>query len=159
MKNKMIPWRKRQPYSEDEWRGDPFDLLQREVNELFDTYYTGGRNSRKRVFSAGWELSETDDEFRIKVELPGMEKEDIQIHLEDHMLTIRGEHKEETEKKKRNYHIAEMSYGGYSRTIPLPAKVDSEKADAKFRRGVLTLKLPKTAQSKIDRKRISVSTD
>ena len=157
MKDRLIPWQKRSLERQEGWDSNPFEVLHREVNKLFDTYYTGaGRNT---VLSAGFELSEADDEIEVKVELPGMDEKDIQVTLDEDMLTIRGERKEQKETKKRNFHVSEMSYGGYSRTIPLPAEVDAGKAKARFRRGVLTLNLPKTDPARARRKRIPVSVD
>jgi HSP20 family protein len=160
MKDKLIPWRSRSPQHEDDWTGHPFEMLHRELNNLFDTYYRGaGRPGRRTVLSAGFELSEADDEVQVKVELPGMDEKDIQVTIDENLLTIRGERKEQKETKKRNYHVSEMSYGGYSRTIPLPAEVDAGKAQARFKRGVLTLNLPKTEQAKAKRRQIPVSVD
>jgi HSP20 family protein len=160
MKDKLIPWKKRSALPE-RWRNeDPFDVLHREINDLFDGYYRGfGGLGRRMAGSAGFELSETDEEIRVKVELPGMDEKDIAVELEEDMLVIRGERKEEKETKKRNYHVSEMSYGGYHRSIPLPARIDREHAKAKFKRGVLTLTLPKTERAKTDQKRIPVSTE
>jgi HSP20 family protein len=142
-----------------EWREHPFDMLHREINDLFNTYFGGDRHGRSVAGGAGFERSETDEEIRVKAELPGMDKKDIQITLEENALGIRGERKEEKETGKRNYHVSEMSYGGYYRMIPLPAQIDCEKAEAKFKRGVLTLKLPKTDSARTERKRIPVSAD
>jgi len=109
--------------------------------------------------SAGFEVSETDDEIRVKAELPGMDEKDIAVELEENMLVIRGERKAEKETKNRNYHVSEMSYGGYHRSIPLPARIDRDKAKAKFKRGVLTLTLPKTEKARAERRRIPISAD
>ena len=84
---------------------------------------------------------------------------DIHVAIEEDVLTIRGERKEQKETKKRNFHVSEMSYGGYSRAISLPAEVDAAQAKAKFKRGVLTLDLPKTERAKAARKRIPVRSD
>ena len=160
MVKKLIPWRKSTTRQDPLWDEHPLDLLHREVNELFDTYYRGvGRMGPRSVGSAGLELSETDDEIRVKAELPGMDEKDIQVTLDEDTLMISGERREQQETKKRNYHVSEMSYGAYSRTIPLPARIDREKAKARFKRGVLTLTLPKTEQAMADRKRIPVTTD
>ena len=160
MKDKLIPWKKRNALPE-RWRNeDPFDVLHREINELFDGYYRGfGGLGRRVAGSEGFELSETDDEIRVKAELSGMDEKDIAVELEEDMLVIRGERKEEKETKKRNYYVSEMSCGEYLRSIPLPAKVDREKAKAKFKRGVLTLTLPKTEPARTERKYIPVWTD
>lgn len=159
MKDKLIPWKKRSALPE-RWRNeDPFDVLHREINELFNGYYRGFAGlGRRGDGSTGFELSETDDEIRVKAELPGMEEKDIAVELEEDMLVIRGERKEEQETKIRNYHVSEMSYGGYHRSIPLPAKIDREKSRAKFKRGILTLTLPKTKQARTERRRIPVET-
>jgi HSP20 family protein len=158
MKEKLIPWKKHAALPE-RWRNeDPFDVLHREINELLDVYHRGfGGLDRRMAGSPGFELSETEDEIRVKVELPGMDEKDISVELEEDMLTIRGERKDEKETKKRNYHVSKMSYGGYRQSIALPARVDREKSKARFKRGVLTLTLPKTEQAKTHQKRIPVS--
>ena len=160
MQDKLIPWNKRSALP-DRWRTeDPFEVLHREINELFDGYYRGfGGLGRRAAGSAGLELSETEDEIRIRAELPGMDEKDITVELEENMLVISGERKQEKETTKRNYHVSEMSYGGYHRSIPLPAGIDRDKARARFKRGVLTLTLPKSDQDLAPRKRIPVSTD
>jgi HSP20 family protein len=159
MKDTLVPWKQRSVEREPEWSEHPFDNLIREVNELFDIYRGSHRYGFRKAGSAGWELSETEDEIRVRAELPGVEEKDIHVTIDEELLTIRGEHREQKETKKRNYHVSEMSYGGYSRTIPLPAEVDAEKVKAKFKRGVLTLNLPKTEQARARRRRIPVSVE
>ncbi len=160
MKNKMVPWKKRGEAAARGRDAYSFDLLHREIDDLFDAYF-GWRsgNGRRETGSAGWELSETDDEIRVKAELPGMKENDIEVMLDENTLIIRGERREQTEKNKRNYHVSEMSYGSFHRSIPLPAEVDAAKASARFKRGVLTLSFPKTEPAKRERKRITVSAD
>lgn len=160
MKDKLIPWRKRSELPTRWHDENPFDVLHREINELFDGYYRGfGGIGRRMSGASGFELSETDDEIRVKVELPGMDGKDISVEIEENLLTIRGERHEQQETKKRNYHVAEMSYGAYRQSIPLPARVDREKANAKFKRGVLTLTLPKVKPDSEAARQIPVSTD
>lgn len=159
MKDKLIPWKKRSELPERRWAEDPFDMLHREINELFDGYYRGfGGLGRRMAGSAGFELSETDDEIQVKVELPGMDEKDITVELEEDMLTIRGERKDEREDKKRNYRVSEMSCGSFHRSFPLQAEVDRDKVKAAFKRGVLTLTLPKTAPARTEHKRIPIIT-
>jgi HSP20 family protein len=159
MKDKLIPWRKREESLGMERSEHPFEMLLREINDLFNVYYRGfGGLERRMARSAGFELSETDVEIRVKSELPGLDEKDISVELEEDMLSIQGERKEQKETKNRNYHISEMSYGGYQRCIPLPARVDRERAKAKFKNGVLTLTLPKKEPAKAERKRIPVVT-
>jgi HSP20 family protein len=160
MKDKLMPWRKQSLRHEPRGNENPFDVLHREVNDLFETYYRGiGGFGRRMASSAGFEVSETDDEIRVKIELPGMDEKDIEVTIDENNLVIRGEHREQSEKKQRSYHISEMSCGSFHRSIPLTAEVDVGRAKAKFKRGVLTLTLPKTKRAKEQRKRIPVSTD
>lgn len=160
MKNKLIPWKKRDLQHEPQWDKHPFDMLHREVNELFDNFFRGSGQLADSFGSAsGFELSETDDEIRVKAELPGLDEKDIQISVQENVLSITGEHREEKNNKKRKVHVSEMRYGRYSRTVPLPAEVDVAKAKAKFKRGVLTLDLPKTEPAKAMRRRIPVNAE
>ncbi|VGO16476.1 Spore protein SP21 [Pontiella desulfatans] len=152
MKDKLVPWKKRDEH--------PFDLLHREINDLFDVYYHGfGGRARRFAGDTGYEVSETDDEIRVKAELPGMEEKDIEVTIDEEVLTIRGERQEQHEEKKRNYRVSEMSHGSFFRSFPLRVAIDRNKVKAKFKRGVLTLTLPKTEQAKTASKRIPISTD
>jgi len=103
MKDKLVPWKKRDVSLRREHEEHPFDLLHREINDLFDTYYHGfGNHGLRFAGSAGFEVSETDDEIRVKAELPGMDEKDIDVSLDENVLTIRAERKDEREEKKRN---------------------------------------------------------
>ncbi len=160
MKSKMVSRKKSAETMHGERGEQPFDVLHREINDLFDTYYKGvGKWGRRTGDSTRFELSETDDEIRVRAELPGMDKKDIEVSLDGNILVIRGERKEQREDKKRNYHISEMSYGSFHRAFPLTMEVDISKAEARFKRGVLTLSLPKTERAKTERKRIPVRSD
>lgn len=158
MKRGLVPFRKRSMQSSRGWFEHPFDRLSREMDELFNLYY-GGRFNASSIASKefGVELSESDDDIVVSADLPGMKAGDIQVSLEGDILTIRALRKEKKEKRRRNYKISETRYGGVSRTIRLPAQVDCEKAETKFKRGVLTLRLPKTDEAKKNRLRIPVS--
>lgn len=155
MKNKLVPWKKNRNGAALDRIDNPFDLLHREINDLFDSFSLRGGWSLQEP--AGFELSETDDEIRVKAELPGMDEKDIEVTLDEDMLVIRGEHREESEKKKRKVHVSQMSVGSFCRSIQLPAEVDTSGAKAKFKRGVLTLTFPKTERAKEARRRIPVS--
>jgi HSP20 family protein len=154
---KLIPKQRAGALMRRERDANPFDLLRQEFNDLFDT---GFRDLGKRFgwpgADAGFELSETDDEICVKAELPGMDEKDIDVSLDENILTIRGEKKEQSEKKKRKIHVSEMSYGSFHRSFPLPVEVEASQARAKFKRGVLTLTFPKTERVKEERKRIPI---
>lgn len=157
MKNKLVPWKKNRDGAALDRINNPFDLLHQEINDLFDSFSPWGGWSRQAT--TGLELTETDDEIRVKVELPGMDEKDIEVTLDENTLVVRGEHKEESEKKKRKIHISQMSYGSCHRSIQMPTEVDAAKAKAKFKHGVLTLTFPKTKRAKEARHRIPVAVD
>jgi HSP20 family protein len=155
MKGGMVPWKKNRNEAAFGFAEDPVDWLRREINDLFDSAGRDvGRPGRPMADSAGWELSETDDEIRVQVDLPGMEKEDVEVLLEENTLIIRGERREQQEKKKRKVHLTQMSYGGFCRSILLPAEVDAGAVKTRFKRGVLTLTFPKTERAKTEPRRI-----
>lgn len=94
------------------------------------------------------DVSETDNSLEIVADLPGMEKKDISVSLEDNLLIIKGEKKEEKESKDKHYHTIERRSGSFYRAIRLPLEVENKKIDATFKDGVLTLNLPKSKESK-----------
>jgi HSP20 family protein len=98
--------------------------------------------------SVGWgvlaaEVFEDDDTVNVRFEAPGMEKGDFSIHVQDNYLVVRGEKQTGRERKEGRYYVTECAYGAFERAIPLPEEVDSSKAHAKYRKGVLTIELPK----------------
>lgn len=101
-------------------------------------------------------LIETDKAIEVSIELPGMEMKDIEVTVNDDMLTVKGEKKIERQEEKKGYYLSERSYGAIYRTIPLPPGVDGEKAQASFKNGVLTIKLPRTPEAQAKVKRIEV---
>ena len=130
------------------WRG--MDALREEMERVFDRFF----ESRWDEFAAAgaWapklDFSESKDVFMVKAEIPGVEQKDVSVLLENQMLTIKGEKHKEKEEKDEKYHRVERSWGGFTRTIALPAGVDTEKVNATFKDGVLTVKLPKTPAAK-----------
>ncbi len=100
----------------------------------------------------GWsprlDVSETDNGLEIVADLPGMDKKDINVSLEENLLTIKGEKKEEKENKGKHYHTIERRSGSFYRAIRLPVEVEKDKVEAAFKDGVLTLRLPKSKEAK-----------
>ena len=147
----------------------PFVELQRTTNRLFDDFFkgfglSGGRWSEPLsltpdVFGSQWprvDMSETDNEIRITAELPGVNKDDLEISVSEGRITIRGEKKEQKENKGKDYYRLERSYGAYQRSFSLPCEIDEDKVDASFEHGVLDIKLPKTEAARKRIKKISV---
>lgn len=141
----------------------PFYNLQRNIDRMFDDFFNEfgnfglSRFDGDRSFGAFMptvDVSETDTEIKVMAELPGLDEKDIDVSLAHNILTISGEKKAEKEQKGENYHRIERSYGSFSRSVTLPGEVDANKVDAKFKNGVLTITLPKTAQAQA--KRITV---
>lgn len=91
------------------------------------------------------EVEETDKEILVHIEVPGMEKKDCHITIENNMLYLSGEKHFERERNDSTYHIMERAYGAFQRTIPLPRNVDADKAEASYKNGVMTVRLPKVA--------------
>jgi HSP20 family protein len=102
------------------------------------------------------DLSEDKDDVVAKVELPGIGKDDIDVQLTERTLTIKGEKKKEEEVDEENYYRSERSYGGFSRTVELPSEVQSDKAKASFKEGVLEVRVPKTEEAKTKVKKVKV---
>lgn len=107
----------------------------------------------------GWtpaiDIFEKDDKFVVKAELPGMKEEDIDVSVVGDTLTIRGEKEAETEVEEDDYYRCERSYGSFVRSIPLPSTVNSDKIEANFEDGVLEVSLPKVAEIKPKKVRVS----
>ena len=164
----LIPWRKMSEEMMPTRRADnPVSLFDREINHMFEDFFEDferglGRGSLLRRNedwldeTPSFEVSETDEEFCVKAELPGLDEKDIEVRMDGNELTVRGEKKREHDEKKRDYYVSEMSYGEFTRSVLLPEGVDHEKVKAVFKKGVLTLTLPKTEHGKAMHKRIDV---
>ncbi|MDD2598079.1 MAG: Hsp20/alpha crystallin family protein [Kiritimatiellae bacterium] len=153
------------PVRRAQW--NPYRDFQSEMNRLFDDFFTdfsieprwGGFESEEAVFAPGVNLSESDKEITVAVELPGMDEKDVKVEMDDNVITISGEKKVEKEEKKRNWHFRESSYGSFRRSIPLPASVSGDDAKASFKRGVLTVTVPKREEDQANRKTVKIETD
>lgn len=98
------------------------------------------------------EVYEEKDDLVVKAELPGMEKENLDVKISEGVLTIRGERKEEEETREKGNYYSERYYGAFTRSIDIPRDLETEKATAKFKKGVLELRIPKTEEAKKTRK-------
>jgi len=133
------------------------------VNRLFEDWVRdldlasfGSSEKALGVFNPSLNLLEKDKAFEVSVELPGIEEKDIQISLEEGVLTIQGEKKNEVKEEKKNVYRMERSYGSFLRTISLPSGLDEGKIEATFDKGVLIITLPKTDEAKKEVRRIPV---
>ncbi|MDB5898085.1 MAG: type effector protein [Ramlibacter sp.] len=139
-------------------RGDPFQLLRRQMEQLFENVggsagepMAGGGN----IVAPRMDISEDDQAFTVTAEMPGARPEDVDVTVEDDVLTIRAERMQERETNRRNYHLVERSVGVFQRSLRLPAPVDPAKVQATFDNGVLSVTIPKDG-SKAGSRRVQV---
>jgi HSP20 family protein len=162
----LIPWKKKEPAERGEQSSSqdeayPLVTFQQEMNRLFDDFFGGSALAPFGALGEGWnvfspkvDVVETDAEIRVSAELPGLDDKDIDVSLSRGELTISGEKKHEKEEQGRGYYRSERSFGSFRRSISLPGEVVTDKVDAVFKNGVLTITLPKTAKKA--RKRITI---
>jgi HSP20 family protein len=136
-------------------RWDPFrelEELSERLNRVFGRPPVRRDNSKEALTVADWvpavDISESEGEYLIKAELPGVKKEDIKVTLQEGVLTIQGERKQEKEEKGRKYHRIERSYGTFIRSFTLPDSADDSKVSAEFKDGLLYLHVPKSEKAK-----------
>ena len=147
----------------------PFPAIQDQMSRLFEDVF-GGFGSELdifrpfRAFDRPWgvnpnlDVSETDNEIIVQAELPGLEEKDVEVTLENDILTLKGPKGEEQKDGERNYYLVERSYGAFQRSVQLPVGLDRDNVKAVFKNGVLTVTLPKTAEAKSERKVIDIQT-
>jgi HSP20 family protein len=147
-----------------------FDSLRREIDQIFDRLREPGWGlplPRSGAFDFSWprmgflvapavDIVEKNKEYEITAELPGLDEKHIEVKLVNDMLTIKGEKTDTKEEREKDYHLSERRYGSFSRSFPLPAGVDANKIEANFAKGVLTIKLPKSAEALKNEKTIEV---
>lgn len=125
--------------------------------EVVDTPRTSLSPWSSFVGAPALDVEEDDDEVVVTVDLPGVEREDYTVEVSGTRLLIRGEKKHATERRGSGYYYAERSYGAFTRVIPLPCDVEAEKAEARYKNGVLRVTLPKTAQAKDRRVHVKIN--
>ncbi len=131
-------------------RWDPFrelSALQTEVNRLFSRL-SGGEVPERQSWTPSVDVIETDDAIKLKAELAGMDPKDINIEVQDNVLTVSGERRFEEEVKEDRYYRIERRYGSFSRSLVLPPTADENKVEAKYENGVLEITIPKTETAK-----------
>lgn len=161
----LIPWKRPNgPMATRRSEMDPFSQLHREIDRVFSDFMTdlpwSGRMSlldrRLGSFVPDVDVTETDKEFRVMAELPGMEEKDLEVTYFDGGLTIKGEKREEHEEERGDYYRSERQFGAFERTVPLPSDISPDKAKASFKKGVLKITLPKTEEAQSHRKTIPI---
>ncbi len=158
----LVPWtrgdRERNPATRSD-AVSPVVSLHREMNRLFDDVFRGFDDARFFGGRNGWpslDVEETEKEYRVTAELPGIEERDVEVLLQDGVLTVRGEKRQESENRNRTY--SERFYGRFERQIALDRDVDESAVSATFTNGVLTVSVPKSARAVERSKRIPINT-
>jgi HSP20 family protein len=155
-------------YLPDFWR-QPVHELRKATDRFFEDFFRGFRGPLSDwrspldlsagIFEQDWprvDIDETDVDIRISAELPGVDRDNIDISVTGNRITIRGEKKEQGEKKKKGYYKFERSYGSFQRMFSLPCEVETDKVDASFKDGILSVKLPKSNAAREIIKKIPV---
>ncbi len=147
----------------------PFERLRRQMDRLFDEF-DWRSPFRRSMFDIepvwrrelSWaatpavDIAEKDKAYEVTAELPGMDEKNIEVNVANGMLTIKGEKKEEKEEKRKDYYHSERRYGSFERRFQIPEGVDTSKIEANFKKGVLTVTLPKTSEAQAAEKKIAV---
>jgi HSP20 family protein len=153
----LIPWRTRGSLGKPRER-DPFFALHDQIDRVFDEFTRGFGLPAFGERSSGWpsvEVKEDDKRVCVEAELPGLDKNDVEVLLTDNVLTIRGEKRVEQDDSKRHY--SERYFGQFERRIPLGAEVEADKVVANFKNGVLKVEIPKSKQAQERARRINIS--
>jgi HSP20 family protein len=164
----MVPWRwgGLRRWGDEDRPFESFfremDTLHQQMERVFDDFWKGSEHRLMTATPWHWPMTtpwahsevmpridETEDEkaFHVQVELPGMDKDDVEITLANGVLTIRGEKKREEEEKGKDFFRKERTFGAFRRSIPIPAEVDERGIEASFRKGVLNIELPKSEEA------------
>lgn len=129
--------------------------MSRNFSDLMDEFFNDVVNTGRDSFVPGIDISETDEQFEISAELPGMKKEDIDVSLDNGRLSISGERKFENKEEGKTYHRIETSYGAFNRSFQLPDNIDEESISATYEDGLLNITIDK-AEDKV-KKKIEIS--
>jgi len=148
----------------------PLESLRREVDRLFNDFGRDFWPSRQSIFGmepfgrymTGWsatpavDIVEKKDAYEITAEMPGMDEKNVEVKLVNGSLMIKGERHDEKEEKKKDYYLQERQFGTFERRFTLPDGVDTGKVEASFKKGVLTVILPKKAEAQSPEKKIEI---
>lgn len=144
-------------------QANPFIVFQAEMNRLFDGFFRGFGldffEKRPGTFNPSIDITDTGKALKVTAELPGIDDTDIDISMSRETLTIKGEKKEEKEEKGESYHRMERSYGSFTRTISLPVEIEADKIKATFKKGLLTIILPKAEKVLKETRKIAIMTE
>lgn len=164
MRNPLAHWRRSLPVSIQTAK-HPFSALQASFDRMLEDFYKDFENFpasspsgelENFTISPSIDIIDNKDLFKIEAEVPGMGPEDLKISVTDHTLTIKGEKTTARKDKDQNYLMREIAYGAYQRSIPLPESVDTKRAKATFKKGMLWVEIPKKPEASEQYREIKV---
>ena len=141
---------------------DPFLSFRQQMDRLFDDFFAPVESQGMAPFTqraGAWpsiDMRETDQAYEIEAELPGLEQNDVEVNLRDNILMISGEKRDEHKEEASGRHYTERSYGRFERMIPFDVEVDPDKVEARFKNGLLSVKVPKNPKASSKTRRIEV---
>ncbi len=151
----IIPWPEKVSGTWGDFENS-FHSLRKEMDRLMSGFGSASPGLLGG-FAPKIDISENDSVLKVTAELPGMEQKDIDLSIRDGYLILKGEKKQETEEKDDDHHLVERSYGSFQRVIPLPRGVDMGKIQANFKKGVLKIEVPKTAEAKQSSQKVAIA--
>jgi HSP20 family protein len=146
----------------------PVLRMRDEMNKMFDSFFREPmigfdldwpRSSLSGGIAPNIDIEDKGQELKVSVELPGIDPDDVDVNLTDNSLTIKGEKKIEETEENEGYYMSERAYGAFQRSIPLPVEVESNRVKANFKKGVLTVLLPKSEKAREKIRKISVHSE
>lgn len=162
----LAPWRRKSGLTAEDSDLRSLRGIQREIDSVFDNFLRGfsfapavKEFTSSDFLAPNLDIAETDREYQVSLELPGVDENDVDISLSGNILTIKGEKKAEEKKDGKNYHRVERSYGSFQRSLTLPDEVNADKITATFQQGVLHLTVPKLEQKKTEVKKINIKSE
>jgi len=141
----------------------PIETLREEMDQLFDSFFPKSgmpshwHKSNQGITDVGLaDVSETDKEIEVAIDLPGIDKKDIDITYADNHLTVEGKREDKREEKGKDFHRLERSFGSFRRSFYIPSEIEEDKVEAKFSKGVLKISMPKSPEAQKAQKKIEI---
>ncbi len=135
--------------------------MQNEINRTFDRFFGQNKTEEGEVEIQSWmptvDIIEKEDRYHLKIDLPGVSRDDVKITLKENVLTISGEKKNDRVEKNSNYYRSERAYGRFERSFTLPSSVQGDKIEASYKDGVLAVDIPKAEEAKVKEIQVKVS--
>ena len=147
------------------WEGDAFADLRRQMERVFQDFSKSFGSMPETIFDRGdlldlrVDVQEADDHYEISAELPGLDQKDVELSIDDRVLTIKGEKKLESEREEKAYRISERRYGSFRRAFRLPDDADQDNIAAKFEKGILAVSVPRLKGAKSNVRKIEIGND